>query len=61
MFTFVNLSVAIFTFDSILSKRMVYLHDDNEDQLGCKNMPILQCVGVLFLMARRVAVVMVPA
>lgn len=37
-----------------------YLHDNDESQLGSQNMPELHCVGVLPLMAGRVAVITVP-
>lgn len=37
-----------------------YLHDNDERQLGCQNVPELHCVGVLSLVARRVAVITIP-
>ena len=37
-----------------------YLHDDDKSQLGSQNMPELHSVGVLLLMARRVAVITIP-
>lgn len=37
-----------------------YLHDNDESQLGSQNMPELHSVGVLLLMAGRVAVITIP-
>ena len=38
-----------------------YLHDDDERQLGGQNMPELHSVAVLLLVARRIAVITIPA
>lgn len=38
-----------------------YLHDDDERQLGSQNMPELHSAGVLLLVARRIAVITIPA
>lgn len=38
-----------------------YLHDNDECQLGSQNVPELHGVGVLLLMAGRVAIITVPA
>lgn len=37
-----------------------YLHDDDEGQLGSQNVPELHGVGVLLLMAGRIAVITIP-
>lgn len=39
----------------------LYLHDNDESQLGSQNMPELHSVWVLLLMAGRVAVITIPA
>lgn len=39
---------------------MAYLHDNDEGQFGCQDVPELHSVGVLPLVAWRVAVVTVP-
>lgn len=40
---------------------VLYLHDDDEGQLGRQNVPELHGVGVLLLVSGRIAVITIPA
>lgn len=44
----------------LLNAAWFYLHDNDECQLRSQNMPELHRVGVLPVMARRVAVITIP-